>query len=120
MRVFLGLLLSVTKLPVFTKLGVLIGVLLAASPVIGDLPVQNGWFDAFSLVTFAAMARAIVGGEPEPDVIRKVTAKEMSWHEFYYLWFYRSSHLFLISPTAYNMHPEKFGMISGAKDSNSE
>lgn len=99
--------------PLLIKLGVpTLGILtvLEAAPA---LPLSNGWFDAFWAYQGISLIGAIVSGEPEPDVLEKVMRGEMTWTAFYYLWFYRSSHLYISAATAYMIHPNKWGNVSG-------
>lgn len=105
--------------PLLFKLGLpLVGVVafIEAAP---SLPTSNGWFDAFCAGVGLTAVGAVVNGEPEPDVLQRVMRGEMKWAEFYYMWFFRSTHLFISAATAYSIHPNKWKDISG-KTENAE
>lgn len=72
--------------------------------IVADAPVHDPFFDILGLI----FLNAIVTGAPEPDMWKVLTAGE-----FFYLWFYRSSHGFLGSATAYFGHKNMWGRISG-------
>ena len=73
-----------------------------------DAPVHDPFFDILGLI----LLNAIVTGAPEPDLWAKIHAQEMTFGEFIYLWWYRSSHGFLGSATAYFAHRNQWPKIS--------
>lgn len=105
--------------PLLIKLGVPTLGILAVIEAAPALPLSNGWFDAFWAYQGISLLGAFVSGEPEPDVLHKVKHGEMTWAEFYYTWFFRSSHLYISAATAYSIHPNKWKDISG-KTENAE
>lgn len=74
------------------------------------LPIHDPWFDLVCIMAIGAF----VGGEPEPDLWAQVKRGEMTVAEFLYLWFYRSTHLFISAATAYLLHKNKWSQISGS------
>lgn len=95
--------LVAAKLSPFLKLGVGSLAIFSTAAVAG-LPIHDPFFDIVCFIFIGS----IVGGEPEPDL--KLPARE-----FFYLWFYRSSHLFISAATAYMIHKNKWQDISGDK-----
>jgi hypothetical protein len=96
--------LFIAKLPIAVKLLTVAAVAYTAAFASG-LPVNDIWFDA---VLFMVVS-SIVGGEPEPDL-------DLPLRKFLYLWFYRSTHLFVSTATAYFIHKNKWPEISGNKE----
>jgi hypothetical protein len=85
------------------KLG-LAAIVVAPLAIAVDAPVRDPFFDMLGLI----LLNAIVTGAPEPDMLKTITVGE-----FMYLWFYRSSHGFLGSATAYFGHKNMWPNISG-------
>lgn len=83
--------------------------------IAADAPVNNPWFDAFAITWILIGVGAIIAGEPEPDVVRMVVDGRMKPVEFFYLWFFRSTHIVAQTATAYFIHPNKWHDISGAR-----
>jgi hypothetical protein len=71
------------KLPAFAKV-TMIGVAMFSFASLAGLPVHDFWFDFFLLTALGS----VVGGEPPPD-------HGLPFRKFLYLWFYRSTHLFV-------------------------
>lgn len=82
----------------------IIAVIFVASTWIG-FPVHDIWFD---YVLFL-IASSIVAGEPEPDTTLPLA-------KFFYVWFYRSTHLMVASATAYFIHQKNWGDIGFKKE----
>lgn len=85
------------------KLGLAMMVV-APLAIAADAPVHDPFFDILGLI----LLNAIVTGAPEPDMWNTV-----SKGQFMYLWFYRSTHGFLGSATAYFSHRNVWPKISG-------
>lgn len=103
------------KIPVLAKAGLgTLGLLFTFAAV--NAPVGDPWFDSTVTIVGLVLFNAIIKGEPEPDLIRLIKEGKMSWPEFFYLWWYRSTHLASISATAYFIHPNKWGEISRSEE----
>lgn len=89
------------------KLG-LATAIVAPIAIASNAPVHDPFFDILGLI----FLNALVTGAPEPDMWKTV-----SFGEFMYLWFYRSSHGFLGSATAYFAHKKMWPEISGGDKS---
>lgn len=111
----IAMLAAVAKMPALAKVLMACAVIVSGIAAVGlaGAPVANPWFDMFAGYFLLQALNAFVGGAPEPDVFQKIKRNEMGWGEFWYLWFYRSSHLFLSQATAFFLHPEKWKDISG-------
>lgn len=96
--------ITLIKIPTILKLVVYSSIIFSAAAV-GDLPVHDPWFDVVLIMWIGS----IVNGQPEPDLWGKISVSE-----FLYLWFYRSSHLFISAATAYLIHKNKWSEISGS------
>lgn len=101
--------MKLLSIPV-VKLGLVVAVI-APLAVAVNAPVHDPFFDIVSLI----FLNAIVTGAPEPDLWAKIRTKEMSVGEFLYLWYYRSSHGFLGSATAYFAHRNQWSSIADGK-----
>ena len=71
------------KLPAIAKFSMM-GFALFSIADLGGLPIHDFWFDFFLL----NVLRSLVGGEPPPN-------HNLPFWKFLYLWFYRSTHLFV-------------------------
>lgn len=102
----IGIIMSKLTFTFAKALPVIKGVALLAAffttAIVTGFPFNDPWFDIVILMGIGS----IVGGEPEPDL-------QLTTRQFLYLWFYRSSHLFISSATAYFLHKNKWDTISG-------
>ena len=80
------------------KLG-LVATIAVPVAIVANAPVHDPFFDILGLI----FLNAIVTGAPEPDMWAQVTPGQ-----FFYLWFYRSSHGFLGSATSYFSHKNQW------------
>jgi len=96
--------ITLIKIPTFLKMVVYSSMVISAAVATG-LPVHDPWFDLVLIMWVGS----VVNGQPEPDLWGKITVSE-----FMYLWFYRSSHLFISAATAYLIHKNKWTEISGS------
>lgn len=87
------------------KFGLAVAVVAPVAAAV-NAPLHDPFFDILGLI----FLNAIVTGAPEPDMW-----KTMPPGEFLYLWYYRSSHGFLGSATAYFAHRNMWGQIAGGK-----
>lgn len=98
----LSALLAAKFMPMI-KVGVGVAAIMIAATEIG-VPVPT--HDPFFYMVAFMLVGSVVGGEPEPD-------SKLTGPQFWYLWFYRSSHLFISAATAYMLHKNKWGTING-------
>jgi hypothetical protein len=81
------------------KVGALV-VLIASTAVVAGVPLDNPWFDVFSVYYLFS---AVTSGMPEPD--------EKS--SFGYIWMYRSCHILAANGTTYFANKSKWGILNG-------
>lgn len=85
------------------KLAFVGAALLFISSTVPGIDIHNIFFDYAVFILISS----IVAGAPEPDMMN-----QLSFREFMYLWYYRSSHLLVASATAYFIHKDKWKDIA--------
>lgn len=85
------------------KLAFIGAALFLVSSAVPGIDIHNIFFDYAVFILISS----IVAGAPEPDMLKQLTFKE-----FLYLWYYRSSHLLVASATAYFIHKDKWKDIA--------